>query len=173
MVKTMSSVFVCVVLLCISAYCQLTPAQQQDFTTYRLYDEFFSRVQTVGRMHDRAEAQGKDRLHTGGKIIQNQIGLNDDEYKAVRTVAADCRSQLIGNIAQVKGAFQAFRASHPNDPVPDDLKIQRFQSGQQRKRIVFHHVAELRARLGDARFQQLDQWVRTSMHSSATTIGGK
>jgi len=113
MVRTVSSLFVCVMLLGLSAFCQITAAQQQDFTTYRLYDEFFSRVQTVSRMHDRAEAQGKDRLHAGGKIIQNQIGLSDEEYKEVRAVALDCRSQLSGNIAQLNSAFQTFAPPTP------------------------------------------------------------
>ncbi len=174
MAKTLSSVFVCVVLLGLSAFSQLTPTQQQDFNTYRLYHQFFSRVDTATRMTDRARAVGKDPYPRAGKMIQNQIGLSDQEYEIVQTITMDCYGKLRASRAQLKSAFQAFRTAHPNDPVPQDLKQQRLQSMQQWQQTVFDHMAQLRASLGDARFQQLDQWVRTSMHSSApTTTGGK
>jgi hypothetical protein len=89
--------------------------------------------------------------------------LTDQEMQTVKTIAADCQA-----------ATEAFYRQHPAPSVFDAL-MESIETGQdnseqvqqmekdredEAQRIRLRHIEQLRAALGDARFDALTTWLR-------------
>lgn len=156
----------------------LTPAQQQEMQTYSLYSEFFDRVGIVERMADRSEAtlaaQGRsDNRHLMRRTIQDDVGLPDPAWKAVVAAAKDYDTKMDAMKSRRKAALDAYKAEHPNaTSYSPELMHDVVTSSKQRLQWQIDNVNQIKAALSPAEFQQLDTWVRTSMHKGMSTKGG-
>lgn len=115
------------------------------------YENFFSRV-----------AREKTASGSPAPSIQESMGLTDREMAGLRDIAVDCMNRLDAISAQythtvLEALFESIETGKDTSEERDERV--KALSGQ-RARIVLAHEQVLKAALGDARFQELDDRLR-------------
>lgn len=150
-----------------------TPGQQEKITTTHLYSYFFHCVHAVEALAQHSEAAGTDPQHLTRKLmLQNDTQLTDSEFEAVRAIALDHNAKRDAAFQQWKNATDNFKSTNGANANPfssPDLRKQQADLSKFLLQNTLDHVDQIKAALGDARFQQFDQWVRTKAKPKPST----
>jgi len=132
----------------------------QPIPDHVLYRFFFAHLESLDRIAAQQEAAGKDgegwRSHE-----QRAAGLSAEEGAVVKRVAAECNRAVRGQQAKLRAAIAAAKSqagSGERNPPPEVHALAKAE-----EEIVEQHIGQLRSQLGEAGFQKLDGYLKTSV----------
>ena len=135
-----------------------------------LYDFLFAHLVALQQTAAKLDAEGKD----GSPyltIYSRAAGLTDDEGAILNEVAHDWRRQQDAIESRIK-ALTAARRSEPNPP-KNLLTMDEFsQFNNDQDENMQSHIQELKSRLGDTSFAQLDAYVKVRFHPTVAQPPG-
>lgn len=158
---------------------QEAPAQQvppawgavppEVFVTSQLYRALFKQVTMLQQMAMRLSTQGKDNkgpLHE----VKRQAGLTDAEEATLTTIATTSNAAFEAGEKNASALVAQFmKENAQGTPMPVALHQQVEGQKAQDLQSILNGVQELQAAFGQARFQKLDNYVRTVVAKSTKT----
>jgi hypothetical protein len=139
------------------------------FATSQLYHALFKQVVVFQQMASALQSKGKNSsgaLHE----IKRQAGLTDPEEATLTATATTCITAFEAGEKSANAIVTQFMSQNPKGTqMPAALKQQyQAQKGQDLQSIL-NSVQQLQTSFGHARFQNLDNYVRTTIAKGVNT----
>jgi hypothetical protein len=139
------------------------------FATGQLYHALFKQVAIFQQMANALQAKGKNNsgaLHE----VKRRVGLTDAEEAALNTIAATSIAAFEAGEKSANAIVTQFvNQNAKGTPMPTALQQQYQAQKGQDLQAVLSAVQQLQTAFGQARFQILDNYVRTSVAKGVNT----
>jgi hypothetical protein len=146
-----------------------TGISQQDFNTFAFYHTLFAEVTIWQQLAAKEKAEGKDN-RGAAHAVKNQAGLTDAEEATLTAVASSSINALEAHRQSVIAVAGQFRKQNPAATQYPPALAQQLQAlKDQDLQTIFGAVQQLQAAFGQARFQNLEHYVRTTVSKNVST----